>query len=179
MNRSSQSQRGVSLLVVLILLVVMSVLGIAVMRSSVMQERMAANLRDRSLTTQAVENALAFAMNSLETDPMNGVTNDPPETSTDCPISGSNIICGPLAQTPAVGSSAWINGPTLNGVRTEYWIQYLGRNQAFQESGGVVPNPGSQQTGPLFRITAQRHHNQPERAAVTRQTDVIYSMPRL
>jgi len=178
MNRSIQSQRGVSLLVVLILLVVMSVLGIAVMRSSVMQERMAANLRDRSLTTQAVENALTFAMNSLESDSMNGVTSDPPENSTDCPISGSSV-CGPLAQSPAEGGSAWIAGPTLNGVQTEYWIQYLGRNQAFQESGGVVPNPGSQQTGPLFRITAQRHHNQPERAAVTRQTDVIYSMPRL
>ena len=179
MNRSIQSQRGVSLLVVLILLVVMSVLGIAIMRSSVMQERMAANLRDRSLATQAVENALAQAMNvTLANDPINGVTNDPPENSTDCPISGSDI-CGPLAQTPAVGGSAWINGPTLNGVRTEYWIQYLGRNQAFQESGGVVPNPGSQQTGPLFRITAQRHHNQSERAAVTRQIDVIYSMPRL
>ncbi|MBZ0088386.1 MAG: hypothetical protein K8F33_09855 [Thermomonas sp.] len=178
MNKSPKKQQGVSLLVVLILLVVMSVLGIAVMRSSVMQERMAANLRDRSLATQAVENALAQAILTLQGDPQNGVTSDPPENSTDCPISGS-IICGPLAPGPADGTAAWVNGPTLNGVRTEYWIQYLGRNQAFQESGGVTPNPSSQQTGPLFRITAQRHHNQPERAAVTRQTDVIYSMPRL
>lgn len=178
MNRSSQSQRGVSLLVVLILLVVMSVLGIAVMRSSVMQERMAANLRDRSLTTQAVESALAQAVLTLQGDPQNGVTSDPPETSADCPISGSSV-CGPQAPTPADGIAAWINGPTLNGVRTEYWIQYLGRNQAFQESGGVVPNPSSQPTGPLFRITARRHHNQPERAGVTRQIDVIYSIPRL
>ncbi len=179
MNKSPKTQRGVSLLVVLILLVVMSVLGIAVMRSSVMQERMAANLRDRSVTTQAVENALAQAMNvTLPSDPQNGVTSDPPDSSTDCPISGSKV-CGPLAQSPAEGGAAWIAGPTLNGVRTEYWIQYLGRNQAFQESGGVVPNPGSQQTGPLFRITAQRHHDQPERAQVTLQTDVIYSLPRL
>lgn len=178
MNTSPNKQQGVSLLVVLILLVVMSVLGIAVMRSSVMQERMAANLRDRSLTTQAVESALAQAMLTVQGDPLNGVTADPPETSTDCPISGSSV-CGPMAQVPADGSAAWINGPTLNGVRTEYWIQYLGRNQAFQESGGVVPNPSSQPTGPLFRITAQRHHNQPERAGVTLQTDVIYSIPRL
>lgn len=176
MNTSPNKQQGVSLLVVLILLVVMSVLGIAVMRSSVMQERMAANLRDRSLTTQAVESALAQAMLALQGDPMNGVTTDLSETATDHPFSGS-IVYGPMAPEP--GDNDWINGPTLNGVRTEYWIQYLGRNQAFQESGGVVPNPSSQQMGPLFRITARRHHIQRERAGVTRQIDVIYSIPRL
>ena len=44
-----RSQQGISLLVVLVLLIVMSILGVAVLRSSAMQERMAGNLRDRSL----------------------------------------------------------------------------------------------------------------------------------
>ena len=68
MNRqypSHKQQQGMSLLVVLILLVVMSILGVAVMRSSSMQERMAANLRDRSLATQAAEAALAQAVTNL------------------------------------------------------------------------------------------------------------------
>lgn len=50
-----QRQQGVSLLMVLILLLVMSVLGIAILRSSGMQERMSANLRDRNDALQAAE----------------------------------------------------------------------------------------------------------------------------
>ena len=46
-----QRQRGISLLVVLILLVVMSILGLAVLRSSAMQERMSANMVDRNEAT--------------------------------------------------------------------------------------------------------------------------------
>ena len=63
---SHKQQQGMSLLVVLILLVVMSILGVAVMRSSSMQERMAANLRDRRLATQAAEAALATAVTNLK-----------------------------------------------------------------------------------------------------------------
>ena len=53
-----QGQTGVSLLVVLILLLVTSVLGIAVLRSSAMQERMSGNMYDRSLAMQAAEMGL-------------------------------------------------------------------------------------------------------------------------
>ena len=56
-----QSQQGVSLLVVLILLVVMSILGVAVLRSSAMQERMSANMRDRNDAMQAAETGLIRA----------------------------------------------------------------------------------------------------------------------
>ncbi|MFO1453078.1 MAG: PilX N-terminal domain-containing pilus assembly protein [Lysobacterales bacterium] len=70
MNRqypSHKQQQGMSLLVVLILLVVMSILGVAVMRGFIHAERMAANLRDRSLATQAAEAALAAAQDYLNT----------------------------------------------------------------------------------------------------------------
>ncbi|MBD4271205.1 pilus assembly protein, partial [Xanthomonas citri pv. citri] len=40
-------QRGVSLIVVLLLLLVMTLLGLAVLRSTVLGERMASNLVDR------------------------------------------------------------------------------------------------------------------------------------
>ena len=45
-GRSHRHAQGFSLVVVLVLLVVLSILGIAVMRSSTMQERMSGNLRD-------------------------------------------------------------------------------------------------------------------------------------
>ena len=58
---ASRAQRGITLLVVLILLLILSVLGIAILRSSAMQERMSANMRDRSLAFQGAETALRYA----------------------------------------------------------------------------------------------------------------------
>lgn len=54
-------QRGVALLVVLILLLVMTLLGLASLRGSLMEERMSAGLYDRSLAFQASEAALREA----------------------------------------------------------------------------------------------------------------------
>ncbi len=55
---SSRKQRGAILVVALIFLVVMTILILASIRGTVMQERMASNLYDRSLAFQAAEAAL-------------------------------------------------------------------------------------------------------------------------
>jgi type IV pilus assembly protein PilX len=55
---SSRKQRGVVLIVALIFLVVMTMLILASIRGTVMQERMASNLYDRGLAFQAAEAAL-------------------------------------------------------------------------------------------------------------------------
>ena len=54
----SGRQQGASLLVVLILLLLMTIMGLAVLRGTTMEERMTANLYDRSLSFQAAESAL-------------------------------------------------------------------------------------------------------------------------
>ena len=51
-------QSGVALIVVLILLMVMTLLGLASLRGTLMEERMSANLFDRSLAFQAAGSAL-------------------------------------------------------------------------------------------------------------------------
>lgn len=68
MNMKSRSfpaqasrQRGAALLVVLILLLVMTLLGLASLRGSLMEERMSAGLYDRGLAFQASEAALREA----------------------------------------------------------------------------------------------------------------------
>ena len=53
-----RTQAGASLLVVLILLLVMTLLGLAALRGTLLQERMSANLLDRNLNFQAAEAAL-------------------------------------------------------------------------------------------------------------------------
>ena len=171
---SHKQQQGMSLLVVLILLVVMSILGVAVMRSSSMQERMAANLRDRSLATQAAEAALVAAQNYLNAN-TKWRTTVPDDTS--CTNEG---VCPTFKSQSA---ATWIAGPVVGGANgvprttTDYWIEYLGENQTAMEIGGVIPSSETVTLGPLFRITARSQSV--GRAAVTLQTDVIYRFPRL
>ncbi len=58
-------QRGATLLVALVMLIVMTLLGLASIRSTSMQEKMGANLYDRSLAFQAVESALREAESGI------------------------------------------------------------------------------------------------------------------
>ena len=55
---AASRQRGVVLVIALILLAIITLLGIAVMHTTVTEERMAGNMRDRSLAFQAAEAAL-------------------------------------------------------------------------------------------------------------------------
>jgi type IV pilus assembly protein PilX len=56
-----RNQSGVSLIVVLLLLVIVTLLGIASMRGAIMQERMAANTTARSMAFQVAEAGLRQA----------------------------------------------------------------------------------------------------------------------
>lgn len=60
-KRVPGNQRGAALIVVLILLLVMTLLGLASLRGSIMEERMSAGLYDRGLAFQAAEAALREA----------------------------------------------------------------------------------------------------------------------
>lgn len=55
------AQRGVALIVALVLLLVVTVIGLASMRGTSLQERMSANMYDRSLAFQRAEAALRDA----------------------------------------------------------------------------------------------------------------------
>lgn len=58
-------QRGAALVMSLIILLVMTVLGVTAMQVTVLEEKMAGNLRDRSIAFQAAESALRDAENAL------------------------------------------------------------------------------------------------------------------
>ena len=55
---NTHKQQGAVLLVSLIMLVIITVIGLASMRDTTLQERMAANLRDQQISLQAAEAAL-------------------------------------------------------------------------------------------------------------------------
>jgi type IV pilus assembly protein PilX len=74
---NSRKQRGAVLIVALIFLLVMTMLILASVRGTVMQERMAGNLYDRSLAFQAAETALRAGETFVE-------LNAPKPTGTAC-----------------------------------------------------------------------------------------------
>lgn len=167
----SRRQSGVSLLVVLILLLVTSILGIVVLRSSALQERMSGNMYDRSLAMQAAEKGLRAGQEYLDSQP---------KWQTDVPTAQDCEDFGVCPTYTKQGEATWKAGPALGGTpdaSSEYWIEYLGINQAHMETGGVIPASETVATGPMFRITARSQAA--GRAQVILQQDVIYRFPRL
>lgn len=90
-------QRGVVLAVVLILLLVMTLLGLAALRGTLMEERMSANQFDRSLAFQAAEAALREGEALAATKPT-------PAFGSPC----SNGICGKPDPMLSTDNQRWL-----------------------------------------------------------------------
>lgn len=154
--KSPARQAGVSLLVVLILLLVMSILGIAVLRSSGMQERMSANMRDRSIAFQAAETALREAQedvlaNAAIDDLQYGKTiaelraDSKPVT---CATDGICDVTAPANEVPVPR--------TANDGRSTYTIEYLGDAYAPKVGKSCsVMSEDFECWRPTFRVTAR------------------------
>lgn len=163
-------QSGVSLIVVLMLLLVMTLLGLAVVRGTLMQERMSGNLLDRSVNFQAAESALrqgeALALAQTAVPTGNGC---------------SGGVCGqPLAtQTERwrdASFAGWVDASTTtrsaSASRTRFYIEYMGTSEAWFEC-----NSDEKYTGqpicvrPMYRIVARSEA--PGRASVILQSSYI------
>ena len=167
----ARRQQGFSLIVVLVLLIVMSILGIAVLRSSAMQERMSANLRDRSLAMQAAESALRFAQ-----DQVLGVTAD--NWDKKAPVAAD---CAASSICPTGSAATWRAGPTITtggvSTTTQFWIEYLGVGPGYKGSCDSIP-PSLDCQSPLFRIIVQSPAaGTTGRAVVTMQSTIASRIP--
>jgi len=170
-SSGAQRQRGISLVVALILLIATSILAIAVLRSSSLQERMSANLRDRSLAFQAAEAALRYAQ-----DDVLAVGNWHSALPT-------AAHCSSLGVCPAGSAPSWKPLPSgaYDSARLaaapEYWIEYLGTGPS--RKGGcdtVGPvDPPADCTSPIYRITARSRAT--GRAEVVLQSNIISRIP--
>ncbi len=65
-NLVFSKQQGVTLSITLILLLVVTVLGVTAVRTSIVEEKMSANLRDRHIAFEAAESALTEAEDWLD-----------------------------------------------------------------------------------------------------------------
>jgi len=147
-------QRGASLVVVLILLLLMTLMGLAVLRGTTMEERMTANLYDRSLSFQAVESALrqgealaqATAVSAVPSSGCNnGVCSLPTPTATDRWLDTS--------------FGGWVNATNnLADANTpvpvaRYMIEYMGMAPTWPGCDRKLPRD-KLCMAPRFRITA-------------------------
>jgi type IV pilus assembly protein PilX len=65
-NHTFSGQRGASLVIALMFLIVLTILGLVAVRSSTVQERMAGNDRDRAIAFEAAEAALRDAERDIQ-----------------------------------------------------------------------------------------------------------------
>lgn len=175
----AKPQSGVSLVVVMVLLIAISILGIAVLRSSAMQERMSANMRDRSVTFEATESALRFVQaNVLGNPPPTGTWDSWIPTGATC--TNGTAIC-PGGTQPA--DNQWAQLPNtaydtavLPGGAPEYWIEFLGRGPAVA-GGCEVTGPAREINcqNPIYRITARTRSE--GRADVVLQAVYVSRLP--
>jgi type IV pilus assembly protein PilX len=123
-----QKQQGVALITSLILLVIMTLLGLAAIRGVTQEERMAGHSYSRSLGFQSAESALRTVEELVE-------TNKPTKSSgTGCSVVSGVMTCEP----PGTGTARWLDtnftswtdltavGSGTLAVTPQYFVEYLG-----------------------------------------------------
>ncbi|MEJ8821833.1 PilX N-terminal domain-containing pilus assembly protein [Variovorax humicola] len=100
--RRLQRQRGISLFIVMMFLVILSILGITAMQSSNLSARVAGNEADRTLAFQAAEAALRDAEKDIKGLCTSGCRSTPisPETADQFDTTCALGLCLPNATTP-------------------------------------------------------------------------------
>ncbi|MEN5115904.1 PilX N-terminal domain-containing pilus assembly protein [Luteimonas sp. TWI662] len=165
------SERGISLIVVMVLLVITALLGIAILRSATLQERMSANTRDRGLAFEAAEAALRYAQEEVLA---------AGDWDVDVPAPGDACTADGVCPTDAKG--AWIPVPVASynfqkaglAKAPEYWIEYIGTGPARIgncESTTVTLDCQS----PIYRVTVRSQAA--GRAEVVLQSNVMSRLP--
>ena len=125
-------QRGMALIVALILLLTMTLLGVTAMRSTTQGERMAGNFRDRNLAFQAAEAALREGENILRNDP-------PPLSMVIGAVQGPS---DPVSYDNLGWNTAELYDGTLQGLSAQprYFIELVrleGDSEEFSDDQGV------------------------------------------
>ena len=184
---STRRQQGVSLLVVLVLLLVMSVLGIAVLRSSAMQERMSANMVDRNEAVQAAETGLLVAQRTVINGTFNNMWNGSETYTALRDNAGMTCAAGYCDRSNPANAATWQTAPDTpatwvtmaNGARYGFTVEFLGNAKGESSEVRGVCNTSSAPRylceRPLFRVTSYGRGRGV--AQVVLQTNII-SQPR-
>jgi type IV pilus assembly protein PilX len=102
-----QQQRGAALILSLVILLVLTLIGVAGMNSSVMQERMAANAQNSNRTFQAAESTVGALTNKLYENDL-------------------TLLRESMQNSSGESSKVTVNIDSGNGVSGSYQARFLG-----------------------------------------------------
>lgn len=137
LHRPARAQRGVALVVALILLLIGTIIGLASIRNTNLQERMSANMYDRSLAFQRAEAGLRAAEQAITSNwkiADLGGRDCSPESANLCTVLPPNTYSGTNANWTAVNATYDVNDGKTPGA-PEYYIQYMGTGNAENNLG--------------------------------------------
>ncbi len=180
-NRKSQS--GVTLVVGLMILLVITIIAVAVIQVVLMQERMARNLRDQTIAFEYAETALRAAETAINANTISGIPFQYSRFSTACTatVGGSTYygLCLPsTTSTPQWRRVDWSDGsvttvgvdtpaPPANVDSPRYAIELLSGKPVFLVGKGC--------STAVFRISARGFG--PNNAVVNIQSVYRYRVP--
>ncbi|WP_409524651.1 pilus assembly PilX family protein [Nitrincola sp. MINF-07-Sa-05] len=147
-----KKQQGVALVVAMIMLVVATLIGLSSIRSTTLQERMTANLYDRSVAFQNAETALRAAEMSISStalilDSIYGANSD----DFDCdPLNPTPTTCGPFPENTwsSSNSTGWVNITALPNIPNQFLVNTditLGTPQVYIQLIARVEDKEAQQ----------------------------------
>lgn len=173
-----KAQQGVALVVALLLLILIAIVGLAAIRGTIIQQRMASNMYDRQLAFQAAEAALRIGASNITSNTTSSTfMNCGPGGSVcdanpfnDSNVSAGNIVTVTTAQYQDASAAA----------QPQFVIQYMGSWVSSSQGTGFGQSANSNQYGaqggsvstPYYRITARSADPSQvgDRAVVTLQT---------
>ena len=179
---TQQAQRGLALVVSLVLLVVVTLLGVSGMQGTGLQERMSGNLYDRSLSMQAAEAALRAAEAAIT------VSSDG-DIGVDCAADSGNL-CPIIPDDTFTGDDQWTDATAAFRVNQgigsgtpQYHIAIVG-DGSLDDPLGQSSSYNCLQDGDscasadvrYYRITARSHNpapDDPDEAALVRNRALV------
>ncbi|MDQ8051258.1 PilX N-terminal domain-containing pilus assembly protein [Luteibacter sp.] len=184
-GRSVQRPDGVALIMVLLLLIVVTLLGLASLRGALLEERMSAGMFDRSLAFQAAETALRVAEQVVREAVVSGrsIGVNCATAGVLCPGTPAGVETGgaagcsqgaPGCWTSVVGKSSYSDAAA---GAPQYYIEYMGEFSSTSQDEGAGRSASSYQYGAspashgksVYRISARSNDSGGSRAAVALQ----------
>ena len=153
------AQRGVALVVAMILLLVATLIGLAASRGTVLQERMSSNAYDRSLAFQRSESALRAAEAAISSDPAIASLGGVDCSTVACAIVPANAFTGTSANWQDVPATFDVNDAKTPGV-PQYHVALMGVGPdegAAQNDNAAANEGGEPPLGNVafYRVTAR------------------------
>ncbi|MDE2154955.1 MAG: pilus assembly protein [Xanthomonadaceae bacterium] len=161
----AHGQRGVALVVALILLVVITLVGLAAVRGTIMQQKMASNLFDRQIAFQSAEAAMRAAAVQLATNP-GIVARNCSAGGVVClvnPFTDPNLPAGSIKTVAAGASTGQFTTSAVAASQPQFVVENMGNwfdpssSTGFNQSANAAQYgaQGTSTTSVYYRITAR------------------------